>query len=73
MGHPGVDPATVVILGGGVVGENAALIATGMKSKVCVVDKSSQRLEQLKSNFWKKNNSSLQSDETDLKKINFRM
>ena len=44
----GVDPATVVILGGGVVGENAALIATGMKSKVYIIDKSSQRLEQLK-------------------------
>ena len=32
-GAPGVEPATVVILGGGVVGENAALIATGMKAK----------------------------------------
>ena len=29
-GAPGVEPANVVILGGGVVGENAALIATGM-------------------------------------------
>ena len=47
-GAPGVDPGTVVILGGGVVGENAALIATGMRSKVYVVDKSIQRLEQLK-------------------------
>ena len=46
-GAPGVDPATVVILGGGVVGENAALIATGMKSKVYIVDKSIQRLEEL--------------------------
>jgi len=50
-GAPGVEPATVVILGGGVVGENAALIATGMKAKVYVVDKSSQRLEQLKKIF----------------------
>ena len=47
-GAPGVEPATVVILGGGVVGENAALIATGMKAKVYVVDKSAKRLEQLK-------------------------
>jgi len=31
-GAPGVAPAKVVILGGGVVGENAALIATGMKA-----------------------------------------
>ena len=29
-GAPGVEPANVVILGGGVVGENAAIIATGM-------------------------------------------
>ena len=50
-GAPGVDPATVVILGGGVVGENAALIATGMKSKVYIIDKSSQRLEQLEGIF----------------------
>ena len=39
-GAPGVEPANVVILGGGVVGENAALIATGMKAKVHIVDKS---------------------------------
>jgi len=50
-GAPGVDPATVVILGGGVVGENAALIATGMKSKVYVVDKSIKRLDELKGIF----------------------
>jgi len=47
-GAPGIDPANVVILGGGVVGENAALIATGMKSKVYIVDKSQERLDQLK-------------------------
>ncbi len=39
-GAPGVEPGNVVILGGGVVGENAAIIATGMKSKVYIVDKS---------------------------------
>ena len=39
-GAPGVEPGNVVILGGGVVGENAAIIATGMKAKVNVVDKS---------------------------------
>ena len=41
----------ILVIGGGVVGENAALIATGMKSKVYIVDKSSQRLEQLKGIF----------------------
>ena len=67
-GAPGVDPATVVILGGGVVGENAALIATGMKSKVYIVDKSVQRLKQLKEIFG---NSIIpkESDKTDLKKL----
>ena len=37
---PGVEGGTVVILGGGVVGENAAIIATGMRAKVHIVDKS---------------------------------
>ncbi len=67
-GAPGVEPATVVILGGGVVGENAALIATGMKAKVYVVDKSLQRLEQLKEIFGD-TIIPQQSDKTDLKKL----
>ena len=67
-GAPGVDPATVVILGGGVVGENAALIATGMKSKVYIVDKSSQRLEQLKGIFGDRI-TPVKSEKTDLKKL----
>ena len=41
-GAPGVEPANIVILGGGVVGENAAIIATGMKGKVYIVDKSKE-------------------------------
>ncbi len=67
-GAPGVDPATVVILGGGVVGENAALIATGMKSKVYVLDKSAKRLDQLKKMFGEKIIPKL-SDNTDLKQL----
>ena len=67
-GAPGVDPATVVILGGGVVGENAALIATGMKSKVYVVDISTKRLEQLSGIFGDKIIPQL-SSKTDLKKL----
>ena len=46
-GAPGVAGGTVVILGGGVVGENAAVIATGMQAKVHIVDKSEKRLNQL--------------------------
>ena len=53
-GAPGVDPANVVILGGGVVGENAAIIATGMRAKVHVVDKSESRLKQLVEMFGDK-------------------
>ena len=67
-GAPGVDPAKVVILGGGVVGENAALIATGMRAKVHIVDKSEKRLEQLKDMFGDKIIPEL-SDKTDLKKL----
>ena len=67
-GAPDVDPATVVILGGGVVGENAALIATGMKAKVYIIDKSSERLDQLKRMFGD-TIIPLQSDKADLKKL----
>ena len=67
-GAPGVNPATVVILGGGVVGENAALIATGMRAKVYIVDKSSQRLEELKKIFGD-TIIPIQSDKTDLRKL----
>ena len=67
-GAPGIDPATVVILGGGVVGENAALIATGMRSKVHIVDKSQKRLDQLKKIFGDTIIPEL-SDKIDLKKL----
>jgi len=67
-GAPGVEPATVVILGGGVVGENAALIATGMKAKVYIVDKSSERLEELKQKFGDTIIPML-SNKADLKKL----
>ena len=39
-GVPGVPPAKVVILGGGVVGLNSAIIAVGMQADVWVLDKS---------------------------------
>ena len=67
-GAPGVESATVVILGGGVVGENAALIATGMRSKVYIVDKSSERLNQLQKIFGD-TIIPKQSEKTDLKKL----
>jgi len=67
-GAPGGEPANVLILGGGVVGENAATIATGMKAKVHVVDKSEARLKQLVEMFGDKIISE-QSDKIDLKKL----
>ena len=67
-GAPGVDSANVVILGGGVVGENAAIIATGMRGKVYVVDKSKKRLEELHKQFGDKIIPT-ESDKTDLKKL----
>jgi alanine dehydrogenase len=67
-GAPGVEPANVVILGGGVVGENAAIIATGMKSKVYVVDKSKDRLNQLHKMFGDKIIAA-ESNKIDLKKL----
>jgi|TARA_B110000211_G_C14008111_1_gene521793 alanine dehydrogenase len=67
-GAPGVEPANVVILGGGVVGENAAIIATGMRGKVFVVDKSKERLAQLHKMFGDKIIPT-QSDKIDLNKL----
>ena len=67
-GAPGVEPANVVILGGGVVGENAAIIATGMKRKVYVVDKSKDRLKELHEMFGDKIIPT-DSEKTDLKKL----
>jgi len=67
-GAPGVEGGTVVILGGGVVGENAAVIATGMQAKVHIVDKSEKRLKQLVQMFGDKIIPE-QSDKIDLRKL----
>ena len=67
-GAPGGEPGNVVILGGGVVGENAAIIATGMRAKVHIVDKSAERLKQLTEMFGDKIITQL-SDETDIEKL----
>ena len=67
-GAPGVEPGNVVILGGGVVGENAAIIATGMKAKVQIIDKSEARLKQLSEMFGDKIIPNL-SDKADLEKL----
>ena len=46
-GIPGVAPANVAILGGGVVGTNAARMALGMGAHVTIIDKNLNRLRQL--------------------------
>jgi len=46
-GVPGVSPATVVVLGGGVVGTNAAKIAMGMGARVIIMDLNHDRLQYL--------------------------
>jgi len=46
-GIPGVAPANVVILGGGVVGHSACKIAVGMGADVIVIDKNLDRLREL--------------------------
>ena len=48
-GVSGVPPAQVVIIGGGVVGTNAARIAMGMEAHVTLLEKSIPRLQQLDS------------------------
>lgn len=46
-GLPGVAPAKVVVLGGGIVGYNAALIAVGMQADVWVLERSVDRMREL--------------------------
>lgn len=46
-GVPGVDPATVVVIGGGVVGTNAAKMACGLGAKVYILDMNLDRLRYL--------------------------
>jgi alanine dehydrogenase len=50
-GVPGVAAATVMVIGGGVVGMNAAFIAIGMEADVFVFDKSIDRLRELDVGF----------------------
>jgi alanine dehydrogenase len=50
-GVPGVAPARVVILGGGVSGTNATQMAVGLGAQVTVVDRSLKRLRELDAQF----------------------
>ena len=46
-GIPGVAPANVVVLGGGIVGHNAAKIANGLGANVTIIDRNLNRLREL--------------------------
>ncbi|MCC7165986.1 MAG: alanine dehydrogenase [Rhodospirillales bacterium] len=50
-GVPGVPPGRVVVLGGGVVGSNAARMAIGLGARVTVIDKNLKRLAELDDHF----------------------
>jgi alanine dehydrogenase len=50
-GVPGVDPAKVVVLGGGVVGTHAIFIALGMGAEVWVLDRNPDALTRLWAQF----------------------
>ena len=69
-GVPGVSPANVCIIGGGVVGVNAARIAMGMGARVSILDRSLPRLTHLDELYGKRLNtlfSTTEAIETQLK------
>jgi len=50
-GVPGVAPANVLVIGGGVVGTHAARIAAGMGAEVTILERSLDRLRELEEHF----------------------
>lgn len=50
-GVPGTEPAKVVVIGGGVVGSNAARIAVGMRADVTILDRNIDALRRLDAEF----------------------
>ena len=67
-GVPGVDPGTVLIIGGGVVGINAAKTASGLGTKVYILDINLDRLRYL-SDVMPKNCFLLMSDPATIRKL----
>lgn len=63
-GVPGVAPANVVVIGGGVVGTNAVRMAMGMEAHVTVLEKSLSRLRELDFQFGSKLNTIYATAET---------
>lgn len=56
-GVPGVDPAKVVVIGGGVVGTHATHISVGMGADTWVIDRNTDVLEEHWKNFGRSTNS----------------
>lgn len=50
-GSPGVAPARVLVIGGGVVGTQAALLCLGMQAEVTILDTSPRRVRELDLHF----------------------
>lgn len=67
-GVPGVDPATVLIIGGGVVGVNAAKMACGLGAKAYLLDTSVDRLRYL-SDVMPKNCFLIMSNPATIRKL----
>ena len=67
-GVPGVDPGTVVVVGGGIVGMNAAKMACGMGAKVYLLDTNLERLRYL-SDVMPKNCFPLMSSPATLRRL----
>lgn len=66
-GVPGVEPASVAILGGGIVGTNAAKIAAGLGARVEILDISLDRLRYL-DDVMPKNVSTVMSNPANIRK-----
>lgn len=67
-GIPGVKPANVMVLGGGIVGVNAAKIAAGMGANVTIMDISMPRLRYL-DDVMPKNINTVFSSEANIRKL----
>lgn len=62
-GVPGVSPANVVVIGGGVVGSNAIRMALGMEARVTLLEKSLNRLRDLNMLFGARLNTIYSTEE----------
>ncbi|MGM0419026.1 MAG: alanine dehydrogenase [Thermodesulfobacteriota bacterium] len=67
-GVTGVKPATVTVIGGGIVGTNAALMAAGLGAKVYILDTSLDRLRRLEE-FMPKNCFPLMSSPATIREL----